>query len=166
MPCGHVYDVECLEELFVATTTDESLYPPRCCGQPIPLENVRYLFDADFVTVFERKSQEYRTMKRVYCCDPTCSAFLGPTTNEASSLMCPSCQTQTCGHCLKAAHSTMDCVSEADEAALALAKTRGWARCPGCQHIVERIDGCPHMSCRCNQEFCYSCGAAWRTCSC
>ena len=42
------------------------------------------------------------------------------------------------------------------------AKEKKWRRCPKCQVVIERIDGCDHMTCssRCGFEFCYRCGAA------
>ena len=36
-PCGHAYCDECLANLFQSSMTDETLYPPRCCKQPIPI---------------------------------------------------------------------------------------------------------------------------------
>jgi hypothetical protein len=32
--------------------------------------------------------------------------------------------------------------------------------------MVELVSGCRHMRCRCKAEFCYVCGARWRTCDC
>lgn len=32
--------------------------------------------------------------------------------------------------------------------------------------MVERIDGCHHIICNCDYEFCYLCGERWKTCDC
>jgi E3 ubiquitin-protein ligase RNF144 len=32
---------------------------------------------------------------------------------------------------------------------LKLLKSQNWRRCPECRAIVERTEGCPHISCRC-----------------
>ncbi|KAG8897934.1 hypothetical protein FRB99_007781 [Tulasnella sp. 403] len=37
-----------------------------------------------------------------------------------------------------------------------------WRRCPKCKILVERVSGCPHMTCRCGQHFCHLCGADWK----
>lgn len=38
--------------------------------------------------------------------------------------------------------------SPEDVAIRKLAKANGWARCPSCQAMIERVDGCPLMQCR------------------
>ena len=35
--CGHAYCVGCLKELFLSSMQDETLMPPRCCRQEIPI---------------------------------------------------------------------------------------------------------------------------------
>lgn len=47
-----------------------------------------------------------------------------------------------------------------------LAEQEGWKRCYGCHAYVEHGEACQHMTCRCGAEFCYVCGARWRTCTC
>ncbi|KAI8930947.1 hypothetical protein NX059_011962 [Plenodomus lindquistii] len=52
-PCGHRYCGECVKSLFMRSTKDEDLYPPKCCKRPIPLAFVaRHLND----TVSRRSS--------------------------------------------------------------------------------------------------------------
>lgn len=31
--------------------------------------------------------------------------------------------------------------------------------CPGCGHMIEKDEGCQHMTCKCGHEFCWDCGA-------
>ena len=33
--------------------------------------------------------------------------------------------------------------------------------CPSCFSLVQRTEGCPHMTCKCGAQFCYTCGAPW-----
>lgn len=47
-----------------------------------------------------------------------------------------------------------------------LAEEEGWKRCHQCHAFVEHREACQHMTCRCGAEFCYVCGARWRTCAC
>lgn len=34
-------------------------------------------------------------------------------------------------------------------------------RCGKCRFVVEKNQGCNHMTCRCGHQFCYSCGGLW-----
>ena len=36
-------------------------------------------------------------------------------------------------------------------------------RCPDCGCVIEKIDGCNHMACRCGAHFCWQCGEAYKS---
>ncbi|KAI6086831.1 hypothetical protein F4821DRAFT_259591 [Hypoxylon rubiginosum] len=40
LACGHHYCGECLDEIYRNATVDEESFPPRCCGQPVDLEEM------------------------------------------------------------------------------------------------------------------------------
>ncbi|KAK8046735.1 hypothetical protein PG996_014799 [Apiospora saccharicola] len=48
----------------------------------------------------------------------------------------------------------------------AFARQQGWAECGRCGRIIDRIEGCNHITCPCSYEFCYACGSEWRACPC
>lgn len=167
VPCGHFYDVECLRDLFQAVIGDESLYPPRCCQQPIPLQQVRLHLDYALLNLYGEKSREFSTPNRLYCSNKNCSQFLGSRTAGPSTTRCNSCGVGTCSSCSEAAHPFMLCGDDEDAATvLQLARESGWQRCPGCHQMVELNVGCYHMTCRCRTQFCYLCAAPWKTCTC
>ncbi|EIW55494.1 uncharacterized protein TRAVEDRAFT_129017 [Trametes versicolor FP-101664 SS1] len=175
-PCGHHYDVPCVLELFAAATRDESLFPPRCCRQNIPLTMVQPFMAASALKTYREKAAEFGTPKRVYCARPACSRFLGAQfeatpSRAAPALKCPAvgCSTKTCSGCkneVKSSTSHSCVATDADAAVLELAETSGWARCPGCRTLIELNQGCYHMTCRCKAQFCYLCQAPWKTCAC
>ncbi|KAF4986598.1 hypothetical protein FGRMN_10766 [Fusarium graminum] len=66
MPCSHEYCRECLVRLVTAALQDESLFPPRCCGQNIPVESGRWL-TPQLVGQFKAKKLELDTPNRIYC---------------------------------------------------------------------------------------------------
>ncbi|TFK86413.1 hypothetical protein K466DRAFT_550427 [Polyporus arcularius HHB13444] len=176
-PCGHHYDKTCILGLFEAAIKDESLFPPRCCRLPIPLRSVSSYMSADSVLKFTDKTVEFRTRKRVYCARPSCSRFLGKQYEgelahiRAPRLECPvpGCGMVTCSSCKSEAKWGLRHRCQADEAdapILALGQQSGWARCPGCETMIELNMGCYHMTCRCRTEFCYLCRARWKTCPC
>ncbi|KAH9939865.1 hypothetical protein B0H21DRAFT_30432 [Amylocystis lapponica] len=174
-PCGDYYDTLCVLKLFEAAARDESLFPPTCCRQRIPLHDVQPYMDATLLAQHKEKSKEYKTVKRIYCANPTCSRFLGPQSEGLLSWIRPSrrcptsgCSTTTCMRCRARVqphgHHCVD--DEQEREVLALAKEAGWTRCPRCNQMIELDGGCFHMTCRCKAEFCYLCRSTWKTCSC
>jgi hypothetical protein len=181
-PCGHFYDIECILSLFSAATKDESLFPPRCCRQVIPVASVRAHMTPELIALFEEKTKEFGTLRRVYCATAACSAFLGAQSLRPGGWLfwgptifdCvrSGCSTRTCSYCKAAvtANGVHQCKTDSsntsDEAVLALGDREGWKRCPGCEALVELNLGCFHITCRCRAQFCYVCRATWKSCAC
>ncbi|KIO18127.1 hypothetical protein M407DRAFT_84272 [Tulasnella calospora MUT 4182] len=46
-------------------------------------------------------------------------------------------------------------IGGSDLALRKLAKKLQWRRCPQCRIVVERNEGCKHMTCRCGHQFCF-----------
>ncbi|TLS23785.1 uncharacterized protein PpBr36_06790 [Pyricularia pennisetigena] len=73
--CGDEFD---FINVARSSTLDESLYPPRCCQQRIPLDQNRIFLTPDLVGRFKAKEMELETSRKVYCHDPKCSTFVPP----------------------------------------------------------------------------------------
>jgi len=38
-------------------------------------------------------------------------------------------------------------------------RNNGWKKCPNCSAVIDRTEGCDHMTCKvCKCAFCYVCG--------
>ncbi|KAE7999763.1 hypothetical protein FH972_004164 [Carpinus fangiana] len=84
---------------------------------------------------------------------------------------CPFCHRLFCAKCQVPWHPGVECeefqiLNESEKGRddlmlRELAPEKKWKRCPNCQYLVERTEGCLHMTCRCAFQFCYGCGAAW-----
>ncbi|KAK5123505.1 hypothetical protein LTR85_002543 [Meristemomyces frigidus] len=74
VPCQHHYCDTCLQNLFINSMDDETLYPPRCCKMIIPLDEVRAFMPEKVGDEFERKRKELDNRRRVYCRAPECGA--------------------------------------------------------------------------------------------
>jgi hypothetical protein len=170
-PCDHYYCRNCLVALVEAFTRDESLFPLRCCQDPIPIADVLPILSSGLCSLFQRKNTEFSvlTRDRLYCSNTKCSIFLGSSEGRLSlsAIECPDCLVNTCPRCKESAHPGEGCgVSASNEALQALATSHGWQTCPGCNAVVELSLGCYHMTCRCRAHFCYLCAAHWKTCDC
>lgn len=146
-PCHDEYCRTCLRQLFEASSTDESLFPPRCCRQPIPLSDVEIFLTRNLRETFVEKAMEYSSKDRTYCHRPACSFFIGEDNITGGVAACPVCLEYTCAACKGAGHSDQDCPNDkALQAVLDLTREHGWQRCFSCGRIVELETGCNHMT--------------------
>ena len=148
-PCGHHYCQECLTQLFELSTTDETLFPPRCCRQGIPLTLVRLYLSGELVQRFQKKTVEFRTSDRTYCSRPTCSAFITPDSITGERARCTACFTSTCIFCKGTGHDGECPADTATQQVLQAAREQGWQRCYNCRRVVELDVGCNHMTYAC-----------------
>lgn len=143
-PCSHRYCQQCTIKLFESAITDESLFPPRCCRVPIPLDPIRGLLGNDLSTRFEVRTIERSDPNRIYCSNPLCSQHILPRQVVENVGTCTSCSQRTCTGCKRAAHQG-DCPDETQEV-LQMAQEEGWMRCFHCQNVVELTTGCNHIT--------------------
>ena len=107
-PCDHDCCKNCLVALVEAFTCDESLFPLRCCQNPIPVAEVLPTLSLGFRSLFQRKNAEYSvlTKDRLYCSNLNCSTFLGSSEGRLSlsAIEFPHCLVNTCPRCKELAH--------------------------------------------------------------
>ncbi|KAJ8117071.1 hypothetical protein ONZ43_g4295 [Nemania bipapillata] len=145
-PCRHEYCRGCLKDLFQHAMLDESLFPPRCCREEIPVDANRLFLNSELVQEFKKKAVEFSTPNRTYCHRPTCSAFIPPAMVKDDVARCPQCNAQTCVICTGAMHGG-DCPWDTElQRTLELAQEEEWQRCPKCRTMIELEIGCLHMT--------------------
>lgn len=154
--------------MFDANINDEHRFPPRCCGKTVDLRFIKDDLSEETLATYQAKIVEYSTTNRLYCSNARCAQFLGARQKSSSVEICSSCTSETCARCSSPAHAnTVKCkIDPGLVSALKLGDAQGWQRCPRCRQLVERTQGCYHMSCRCGAQFCYTCAARWRSCEC
>ncbi|KAK6003351.1 hypothetical protein QM012_001196 [Aureobasidium pullulans] len=170
--CGHTYCTDCLRVMYRMAINNEADFPPSCCSGTIDIASVKHLLHRPQILAFERCAVEYSTpeLERIYCADTRCSFFLGRANNGI--LRCGKCSDLTCTSCKDYAHPG-ECkeergrdINKLDADLERLAAAEGWQRCPSCSRLVVLDSGCNHITCRCKHQFCYICGAKWKTCFC
>lgn len=146
-PCDHVYCHGCIQSLFEVSMKDESLFPPRCCQQPIPPEEYPRLFDREFLSTFRLRQEELSSPNRTYCYRQTCAKFIPAAYINGQEARCPVCRARTCVRCKTRAPHDGDCPRDpAVMDVLRVAAENGYQRCFQCRALVERRDGCYHIS--------------------
>ncbi|KAI1503091.1 hypothetical protein F5X99DRAFT_134957 [Biscogniauxia marginata] len=173
LKCGHRMCKTCLKRVFKISIKDPQQMPPRCCtSECIPLKHVDKLFKDDFKRIWNRKFAEFSTRNRVYCPGKKCGEWIKPDQihrhrNGRKIAKCSKCGTRVCCACNNKWHESRHCpMDEETDQVLQQAKEHGWQRCFNCNSMVELKEGCNHMTCRCNAEFCMICGSKWKTCEC
>jgi hypothetical protein len=97
------------------------------------------------------KLDEYNCKDKLYCHVKSCSAYIPMVRRSHRIGTCPKCACKTCKKC-KAQSHWGPCSAEklkeleGDKQLLALAERRNWKQCPDCSTMVERMEGCPHMT--------------------
>ncbi|KAJ4308978.1 hypothetical protein N0V84_011773 [Fusarium piperis] len=167
--CGHTYCADCLRSLTHAAMADESSMPPRCCAQPLPGSIIKDLLSRDAQQEFLKAIIQYSTpwQARIFCPNPSCGEFIPPhyklDPKYPFNVTCRKCNTRACLMCKRNAHPTgKDCPEDWElDQVLKMGDKAGWRRCYKCRNLVELVEGCTHMTCRCKAQFCYICGGVW-----
>jgi len=146
LQCKHIFCAGCLKGLFLRATKDESLFPPKCCRQHIPLSLVRGRMSAEDHQEFVDAELEFSTVERTYCSNLRCGKFIPPSQIRADRAECTRCGASTCKMCQNTFHND-DCNADAAlQATLSLAEGQGWKRCVKCKAVVELNTGCYHIT--------------------
>ncbi|KAE9374597.1 hypothetical protein N431DRAFT_438036 [Stipitochalara longipes BDJ] len=164
LPCRHAYCGDCVKGAFKAAYKSRSAF--KCCGIPVSTKNslIPQYLSSSFIHKYNTLLLELSTPRPKYCSSPTCSRFLPPNLYHMPSITCPKCKTRTCSLCTKSEHAGV-CKADKDGIKVEkLAKRKGWKQCPGCSQVVERTEGCLHITCRCGSEWCYACLRDWDMC--
>jgi hypothetical protein len=169
MPCLHNYCDNCLHSLVTQAAGDESSMPPRCCGKPVSAPMIKSVLSSEEQHDFMKNVIQYATPweSRIFCPNTTCGEFI-PKRKKIDpkhpfEVICRKCRTRVCSTCKREAHDVgQDCPADWElDAVLKMGENQGWRRCYKCRNLVELIQGCSHITCRCKAQFCYICGAVW-----
>ena len=176
--CGHIYCSGCLRH-YLASAPETKTFPLVCLGDesackiPISLPLTRRfmtpqafqaLVEAAFRSYLDEHSQELK-----YCTTPDCQQIYRHSP-ETRILQCPSCFSSICSACDDDAHEGMTCKERRDQKNPSVQDRlfNKWAdehckRCPECRSVIEKIDGCNHITCRCGAHFCWKCGKTFKS---
>ncbi|KAL7629576.1 hypothetical protein AAE478_001098 [Parahypoxylon ruwenzoriense] len=168
-PC-HSYCKPCFLRLISTTCKNEQQWPPKCCLNPIPATTITLNVDNKLKQIYQEKAAEWDIPvgDRIYCSSSRCSVWIRPHQIKRGRNVARCSEGHwTCTICRGAQHKGDNCPQDRDMMRTnELAEQEGWKRCYGCHAYVEHREACQHMTCRCGAEFCYVCGARWRTCTC
>ncbi|EXJ65062.1 hypothetical protein A1O7_01402 [Cladophialophora yegresii CBS 114405] len=172
--CGHSYCQGCFEALCRDIGASENAITCFAnlngCGQMVSLEEIRKALDnSTFEAVLESSFEQYIRSKPdhiQYCPTPDCPSIY--TVSEAPGVFtCDNCLISICSKCRALSHDDLTCeeaqsqsrveefVSDEDK------KKLGISNCPKCNVLIEKKDGCNHITCMCGIHICWFCLATF-----
>ncbi|KAL2474123.1 RING/U-box superfamily protein [Forsythia ovata] len=181
--CSHKFCSGCMKT-YVKEKMQSTHVPIRCpqlsCKYCISTAEFRSFLPVTSYESLERALEEANILNKICCPYPTCSVMLDPheclSTRASSSsqtdnscVECPVCRGFICVDCGVPWHTSMTCevyqnlpLEEREACYISLVQNKGWRCCKQCHRMIELNRGCYHMTCRCGNEFCYSCGVEYR----
>lgn len=179
--CGHRFHTTCLAEYYETCITSHYL-PITCplysCRREVSIADVKLVLPHN---LFDKLEQF--TLTQLVSCYPERMRFC-PTANCSYAFLidsesvpvqeCPKCAQLFCSRCRTKFHTGMSCETyksletcePQDKLFYVLAYSEKFKQCPLCEFWVEKRDGCDHIQCKCNCEFCYRCGGIYNRCEC
>lgn len=164
--CGCPRCNDCLNQNVAIGLEFKRNYPPRCCGIGIEVDLIQeHLTEENIIRWIEIKD-EFEDRAPIYCAIKSCSVHLTRDTLDKDQkwALCPRCNIRTCSGCshLESDHTDPNsCPEHIDKLDRELFDKKKWKPCPGCKLMVEKMEGCDHMICDCDTEFCYRCGVEY-----
>ncbi|KAF4355294.1 hypothetical protein F8388_026564 [Cannabis sativa] len=181
--CTHSYCSDCIGRHVASKIGESSAVAVVACpgldcrgAHELEIESCRSILAKEIVEKWDEALCEALLMEceKFYCPFNDCSAVLVREIGEDEVIMeseCPICHRLFCARCNVVWHSGIECEDyqrlnedergNEDLMVREMANQKNWKRCPRCKFYVERIDGCLHITCRCNYQFCYGCGSQW-----
>lgn len=183
---NHIFDIECMAKCILLDL-GKARVPrcPTCRSQGLDYkstpseQNLRdladvYLLPDDVVHRF--KAIVYATRTKLFRL-PKCSqkGCFGMVWCTPTVKWCDICHVTYCMTCeyMTPKHDGVECktMEEIRLKALCSEKAtrqmlkglRNCRECPRCGVFLEKTDGCDHMTCHCQHEFCYLCMADWNS---
>ncbi|KAH0359346.1 hypothetical protein KCU65_g10010, partial [Aureobasidium melanogenum] len=169
LPCDHYWCLDCLSRACsgVKHDIDKSIVCDDKCDVPLQLA-LEVLPEAESKRLKSKLEEfEIPSRERFYCANKDCGEFIPPVSQPLDILAeCEKCGHSTCKLCRALDHEG-ECAgpTKEDEQTLALIEKEQYQQCSQCCRVVERTQGCSHMTCPCGHEFCYHCGKPILACN-
>jgi E3 ubiquitin-protein ligase RNF144 len=166
--CAHAFCTVCLSDYISAKTQGGRISDIKCPGDGEDCCNV---LDPELSQgvisgeAFEAlcaalcRSMVEGAGNFCYCPFNDCSEILvDDRGGDVPESECPACRRLFCARCRVPWHAGISCAEygqlapgdkgKEDLVVLEMAKGEKWKRCPNCKFLVDKRDGCVHMTCR------------------
>ncbi|KAM3135601.1 hypothetical protein pb186bvf_012272 [Paramecium bursaria] len=164
LDCDHMFCQECIQEVIQnkinnGDFTEEKLVcPQQGCTTTIGINIIKNVCGQQaYEKVLEQRTNRVELIGNdhfVKC--PYCSSsYSVPQELMTTFLMCKGCNKQFCPNGCQKPHQGMTC--KQFQAKNAAPVNQDVKQCPKCQAPILKNEGCNHMTCTCEHEFCWLC---------
>ncbi|KAM3360524.1 ATP-dependent RNA helicase DEAH11, chloroplastic [Capsicum galapagoense] len=172
--CTHAFCRSCLLEQCESVIKSREGFPMCClrsgCGEPflfadlkslLSTEKLEELFRASLGAFVTANAGTYR-----FCPSPDCPSVYRTADSDmefGAPFVCDACNVETCTRCHLEYHPYLSCETyqkvkdNPDISVEEWSKGKDVQKCPVCSYVIEKVDGCNHIECRCGKHVCWVC---------
>ena len=168
--CGHAYCIDCIK---IQVTVPTAMFPLLCaaeeCSQPLVIQDITLLCKRIDYSILQLGLASLRTFSYTnpgtikHCLTPDCD-MVYVASEEGRKFICSFSNISLCTSCHVQYHDGLTCamfISEVkqgnDNDMWLKSNAETTKRCPRCQLLLEKIDGCNHVRCLCGAHVCWVC---------
>lgn len=172
--CGHEFCQSCLVEQLESAIKSRDGFPLDCaremCGEHILLMDLRALLSCEKLEELFRASLGAFVAssggKYKFCPSPDCPSVyrVAEPGTTCWPFACGACYAETCTGCHLEYHPFMSCERYKEFKEDPDSSLKEWCQgkehvksCPVCGYMIEKVDGCNHIECRCGKHICWVC---------
>lgn len=172
--CSHLFCRMCLVEQCESAIKNLDSFPICCacegCSAPMLLTDLRSLLSSEKLDELFRASLGSFVASSVgtyrFCPSPDCPSVYRVADPGAvgEPFVCGACYAETCTRCHLEYHPYLSCERYKEFKKDPDLSLKEWCKgkehvktCPVCGFIIEKVEGCNHVECRCGRHICWVC---------
>ena len=176
--CGHQICPECIDSQ-VKTAIKDRNFPIVCekenCGEKLFFRDLHEILKPpQYKELVDNAKNHFISTcdgKYAFCPTPNCPSIyrvVKRQEGEGKLFCCPECFKSICTRCKVDMHDGVSCafneLNQDDQLKKWLRSTNKNVKiCPKCSGILEKIDGCNHVTCKCGAHICWMCSEYFKT---
>ena len=159
--CHHLFCEDCISTFVEGKLKMHQLFDCPSCNSPYDQNSVFFLSlslqEQEKLAIINLRKQLESNPNLRECPNEKCKLGVIPASPKQKTGICRECLKEYCLSCMLPVHAGK-CASTG---ASLLRQKFNFKECPKCKRIIERIAGCPHITCPCGKQFCYNCLGNW-----
>ena len=164
--CSHAFCDECWYDFLSIKIKENKLPSIKCldynCDSKLSDEFIINILksDKDLIKKYKKYKIELEIINnpnKKLCPFPNCDSFLELKDLKEKYVICENNHT-FCFLCLKKPHGENPCEEKMDKSIIEYALNNFVKKCPNCSIIIEKNNGCNHITCsKCQYQWCWLC---------